>query len=91
MELTDYRAQIDELDRGLIDILERRMDVSAAIAAYKAERGLPVLDAGREAEKLAAVRAQCRPETGELIASVFASVMAASRAYQEQRMEERHD
>ena len=90
MELNELRERIDGLDRRLVELLERRMDVSSAIADYKAARGLPVLDETREAEKLAAIRALCRPETAEGIADVFRAVMAASRAVQSSRMEERH-
>ena len=90
MELTELRTQIDEIDRALIALLERRMDVSADIADYKLLHGKAILDEKREQEKLRSVRAQCRPETAELIAGVFASVMAASRGYQQAKTEARH-
>ncbi len=90
MELSDLRARIDEVDAGLIRLLERRMDLSAQVAAWKLAHHVPVLDAAREAEKLAAVRAQCRPETADGVAAVFESIMAASRARQEALMEDRH-
>ena len=90
MELSELRNDIDALDRQLLALLERRMDAAAEIAAYKQAHGLPVLDASREAEKLASIRALSRPETAELMSEVFQSVMAASRAYQEELMEERH-
>lgn len=82
MDLKELRYEIDGIDRELTALLERRMDIAARIAAYKRENGLPVLDASREGEKLAAVAAMCRPETAEPISDVFAAVMAASRKYQ---------
>lgn len=91
MEIKALREEIDVIDRQLVALLERRMDTAAGIAACKRERGLPVLDEGREAEKLAAVRAQCRPETADGIAGVFETVMAESRAYQTALLEARHD
>ena len=90
MDLSELRIQIDALDRQLAELLERRMDVAAEIAAYKQAHGLPVLDASREAEKLASIRTMCRPETAELVSGVFETVMAASRAWQETLMEGRH-
>ena len=90
MDLTELRTEIDAIDRELIALLERRMDVAAGIASYKQERGLPVLDGAREAEKLDAVRVQCRPETAENIADIFKAVMAASRAHQKRLMEGGH-
>ena len=90
MELNEYRAQIDELDRRLIALLEQRFNVAAGIAEYKETHALPVQDTGREAEKLAAVRAQCRAETGDLIAGIFEAVLSASRAWQTRLREEKH-
>lgn len=90
MELSELRTQIDDIDRQLAALLERRMDVAAGVAAYKTAHGLPVLDERREKEKIQSVQALCRPETAALIGGVFESVMAASRAYQGQLMERGH-
>ena len=90
MDLTELRAQIDAVDAELVALLERRFDVAAAIADYKRAHGLPVLDAGREADKIATVKALCRPETAEHIGGLYGSIIAATRAYETQRMEGRH-
>ena len=90
MELTELREQIDGIDADLIALLERRMDVAAAIAAVKARTGKPVLDSVREAEKLDRVRSACRAETADGIAAVFEAIMAASRARQTSLLEARH-
>ena len=44
MELSDYRAQIDQIDRQLVELFAQRMNTAAGIAACKKEHGLPVLD-----------------------------------------------
>ena len=62
MELSDYRARIDQIDRQLVELFAQRMNTAAGIAAYKKEHGLPVLDPVREREKLLDVAAQA-PET----------------------------
>lgn len=90
-DILTLRERIDAIDSDLISLLEKRLDVAAEIAAYKQAHGLPALDASREAQKLDAVRAQCRPETAENIANVFRAVMSEARRYQEALMEERHD
>ncbi len=90
MELSELRSKIDGVDRELIRLLEQRMDISLKIAAWKKTNGVPVLDAARERQKLAAVRAQCRPETAEAIAEIFRSIMMSSRAVQTARMVECH-
>ena len=90
MDLTELREQIDAVDAELVALLERRFDVATAIADYKQAHGLPVLDAGRENAKIEAVKAQCRPETAELIGSLYGSIIAATRAYEANRMEASH-
>lgn len=93
MDLTTLRAQIDEIDEQLAELLCRRMDCSAGVAAYKAAHGLPVLNAGREAEVLRQVQEQIRakrPDAAgypEAAALVFATMIDSSRALQHRRME----
>lgn len=92
MDLTELRGQIDELDEQLAELLCKRMDCSAGVAAYKAAHGLPVLNADREAEVLRQVQEQIRtkrPEAAgypEAAALVFATMMDSSRALQHRRM-----
>ena len=83
MELEELRRQIDEIDAELIGLIQRRMDVAAGIAAYKRENDLPVLDASREADKLADIRSRCRPELGAYVARLYEAVFAVSRDYQQ--------
>ena len=42
MELSDYRARIDQIDRQLVELFAQRMNTAAGIVAYKKEHGLPV-------------------------------------------------
>lgn len=86
MELKELREQIDLVDRELIALLERRMDISAQISDWKRKAGAPILDMAREEAKLASVRTMCRESTADGIADVFREIMAASRALQAERM-----
>ena len=90
MDLNELRVEIDKVDRELVALLERRLDVAAAIADWKQSQGLPVLDKSRERAKIAAVRALCRPETADLIAGLYGPIMAACREHEERRMETSH-
>ena len=42
MEGSTYRDRIDEIDRQMVELFARRMEVAAEIARYKKEKGLPV-------------------------------------------------
>ena len=57
MNLMDSRQQIDEIDKQITVLLEERMKVVAAVAAYKKAHRMPVLDATREAAVLDKVAA----------------------------------
>ena len=64
-ELIKLRSQIDGIDAQIIELFQRRMDVSAGVARYKLSRGLPVLDAAREEQKLADIAADRPPDQAE--------------------------
>lgn len=82
MNIKDYRNEMDRIDAEITKLLEERLDVSNAIGAYKLERGIPVLDEVREAEKLERMKAECDPAKSRFLESVFKSIMAESRRWQ---------
>lgn len=49
-KLLKAREIINETDKEIASLFEKRMDAVRLIAEYKQERGIPVFDAGREAE-----------------------------------------
>ena len=62
MSLEIHRKRIDEIDEKLTQLFLERMQVSADIAVYKKEKGLPIRDPEREREKLASVMEKASPE-----------------------------
>ncbi|MCL2055950.1 MAG: chorismate mutase [Oscillospiraceae bacterium] len=52
MDLQSLRGEIDEIDENILRLFNRRMDITAAVARYKQENGLPVHDPAREHQKL---------------------------------------
>ena len=84
MELRECREKLDLIDARIIALFEERMEISEAVAAYKAEHGLPVLDAAREEEKRKAVAAQVKEEKNrDAAVELFDKIMALSRKRQE--------
>lgn len=51
--LEEYRKEIDEIDIKILDLLARRFNIVREIGKCKKEKGLPVIDKTREAEKIA--------------------------------------
>ena len=82
MKLEDYREKIDAVDEKFIALFAERMELSRAIAEYKKENGLPVLDASREKEKLDMVVEQSPAELREYTRRLYALLFELSRDYQ---------
>jgi len=48
--LDDYRKSIDELDKKITELFEKRMDIVLKVAEYKKKNGVPIFDKSRESE-----------------------------------------
>ena len=82
MELSQYREQIDSIDNELVKLFARRMELAGQIALRKRELGRPVLDAGREREKLLDVMGRCPEEFRDYSVSLYSLLFELSRSYQ---------
>ena len=82
MKLEEYREKIDAVDEKLVALFAERMELSRAIAEYKKENGLPVLDASREKEKLNSAAEQSPAELREYTRRLYALLFELSRDYQ---------
>lgn len=51
-ELDEYRKEIDDIDKQLTKLFEKRMDVVLKVGEYKKKNNLPVLNASREEQVL---------------------------------------
>lgn len=85
MSIDDLRQRIDVLDRQLVDLLVERSRVTAAIGAFKRERGLALYVPERESELLNARReqAQAAGADPDMVEDVLRRVMRGSYASQE--------
>ena len=57
MDLNEIRQEIDEIDRKIVELYEKRMDASKRVAEFKIETGKKVFDKQREDEKIRKVKA----------------------------------
>ena len=83
MNLQDFRQQIDEIDRGLVDLFMQRMDLSAEIAHYKKKHNLPIHDPAREQQKLHELSGTIREDRRAYVAAFYSLLFELSRAEQE--------
>lgn len=83
MDLQELRQQIDAIDSQIVDLYEKRMDVSRQVAEYKISTGKKVFDRQREAEKLSRVKSLTHNEfNSHGIEELFEQIMSMSRKLQ---------
>ncbi|WP_313510521.1 chorismate mutase [Enterococcus sp.] len=87
--LQPLREEIDQIDGQITHLLEKRMTTVNEIAQVKKSSQMPVLDENREAKVLDNIRQSVSNKAfEETIVASFESIMAHSRAYQNQRLED---
>lgn len=84
-ELEQLRGQIDQIDDKIIALFKERMQVAEKIAMFKKEHDMPTLAPGRERALLARVAEEAGEEFADYTESLFRTIMAASRSYQNVR------
>lgn len=83
-ELEQCRKEIDEIDKELINLFERRMDVAIRVANYKKENDLPIYDEERESKVIKKNIDNLKNKNYDLLARrFFLSIMELSRSLQE--------
>jgi chorismate mutase len=84
------REKIDTIDRRLVDLLAQRQAVVDNISALKDASGRAVRDPEREAELLDRLRSHAERAglSPDLVESIYAAVLAHSRARQRAQREE---
>ncbi len=84
-DLLKLREQIDEIDRQIVSLYERRMEISAKVAEYKIETGKQVFDKKREEEKLSVLKSLAHNDFNRHgIVELFEQIMSTSRKLQYQ-------
>ncbi len=87
-KLEDARKIINEVDQAMAALFAKRMEAVETVAAYKKERGLPVLDAAREEEVLRRNAEYIqKEELKSYYVNFLKSNMAISRRYQHRLLE----
>lgn len=83
IDLSVSRQQIDEIDSQIVELFEKRMEVSEKVAMYKLETGKPVFDKKREEEKLQKLGSLSHGAfNGRAVTELFSQIMSISRKYQ---------
>lgn len=90
MDLSGLRVQIDAIDKDIVELYEKRMDICRQVAEYKIENGKKVFDKVREEEKIAKVKSLTHNAFNSVgIQELFEQIMSMSRKLQYQLLAEK--
>ena len=85
MDLDELRKEIDAVDRQIVALFEKRMEISERIAAYKQKEGMPIRDEAREAEKIRQVQSLAHTDFNrQHIEELYTLLISLSRKLQEE-------
>ncbi len=89
MDLSELRVEIDKVDRQIVELYEKRMDIASQVADYKISTGKKVYDKEREEAKLEAVKSMVHSDFNRVgIEELFSQLMSMSRKLQYQKLSE---
>ncbi|KXT78526.1 chorismate mutase [Streptococcus sp. DD13] len=92
MNLEEIRQEIDQVDRSIVQLLEKRMDLVTQVTAYKKETGKAVLDKDREMQLLQKVAKNVQnPVYEATILATYQDIMKHSRAFQSERLQSQEE
>ncbi|MGZ6826546.1 MAG: bifunctional chorismate mutase/prephenate dehydratase [Mycobacteriales bacterium] len=76
-DLAALRRELDEVDRGLVDLIARRLEIVAGVGAAKAGTDTPVRDVDRERRVLEGVEAAARERgvSPDLVRRIFREII----------------
>lgn len=82
MDIKALRQQINDIDKELTELFNKRMNVSLEVAKYKLENNMPVLDKARERDVLERAAAASMPEIEAYTRMLYSDIFNFSRSYQ---------
>lgn len=88
-DLIEIRDQIDKVDKEIVELYQKRMELCKDVAEYKIEVGKQVLDTTREKQKIEKVKSYVEDEfEAEGVGELFKNIMSVSRKLQYKIMAE---
>ena len=83
-ELENLREKIDSIDKEMIALFEKRMDIVADIAAYKIKNNLPVLNQNREDIVVSKVKSTVKnKDYADSATNLIKDIMEISKKFQQ--------
>ena len=83
MDITALRADIDKVDKELVKLYTKRMELAARIGEYKKQNGIDIYDQKREQEKLKEVKQLAGDKYSAQAAELYSLLFSQSRKLQQ--------
>ncbi len=80
--IEELRKDINEVNKEILDLFIKRMEISKDIAIYKMENNIPILDRKREEEVLQNVVDNTPDDLKHYSLDLFKKIMELSKEYQ---------
>lgn len=74
MNLNDFRKSIDEIDKEILNLILKRLDICRKIGKFKRENNMPVEDRKREEEILERIK-KLAGENSPAVESIFKNII----------------
>ncbi len=91
MDINDCREQIDILDKEILKLFSRRMDICAEIAMIKKENSEDIYCAERETQIIKRVQKISDPRITQYAEKLFILIMQLSKDYQKKIIKTKGD
>ncbi|MDD6033115.1 MAG: GNAT family N-acetyltransferase [Oscillospiraceae bacterium] len=82
MELSEIRPQIDEINKQMLELFQKRMALCREVALYKQEHDMEVFVPAREAAIMQWADTAAEPALRPYVAAFFNTILQLSRDYQ---------
>lgn len=90
-DIQKFRDEIDNIDKQIVELIEKRMRIAIDVAEYKRSTGKQILDKVREQEKIESVTALAHDAFNkQSIKELYKQIMAMSRRLQHSILNETH-
>lgn len=86
MSLEDLRHEIDEADKELLKVIEKRMNIARRIGEIKRLEGKPVSVPEREKEKVKELTKIAGPESREYIPRLYETIFELTKEHEEKKL-----
>lgn len=87
-KLKKLRDEIDDIDKQIVSLIEKRMKISVKVGKFKKENDMPIFDAKRENEVIEKkIELLKNKELSNLITTIYNDIMSVSKLLQKDLIE----